>query len=91
MKNTYIYIMVASVVMMIGACNSKTTTQVTKSEQPVALEFSADSAYWFCEQQCLFGPRTMNSTAHDQPISSGATACRSLCSKPPSKDMTAHR
>ena len=27
--------------------------------------FIADSAYQFCQQQCDFGPRTMNSTAHD--------------------------
>ena len=29
-------------------------------------EFSADSAYAFCQQQCDFGPRTMNSEAHEQ-------------------------
>ena len=28
--------------------------------------FSADSAFSFCEQQCLFGPRTMNSEAHER-------------------------
>ena len=27
--------------------------------------FNADSAYLFCQQQCDFGPRTMNSKAHD--------------------------
>lgn len=27
--------------------------------------FSADSAYAFCEAQCAFGPRTMNSDAHE--------------------------
>ena len=27
--------------------------------------FNADSAYQFCQQQCDFGPRTMNSKAHD--------------------------
>ena len=33
--------------------------------QPVGPAFSADSAYLFCQQQCDFGPRTMNSKAHD--------------------------
>lgn len=28
-------------------------------------QFDADSAYLFCQQQCDFGPRTMNSQAHD--------------------------
>ena len=34
--------------------------------QPVGPVFSADSAYAFCEAQCDFGPRVMNSVAHDQ-------------------------
>ena len=33
---------------------------------PKGPAFSADTAYMFCEQQCQFGPRTMNSTAHEQ-------------------------
>ena len=33
--------------------------------QPVGPAFCADSAYLFCQQQCDFGPRTMNSKAHD--------------------------
>ena len=33
--------------------------------QPVGPAFCADSAYAFCQQQCDFGPRTMNSQAHD--------------------------
>ena len=33
---------------------------------PVGPAFSVDSAYSYCEQQCQFGPRTMNSEAHDQ-------------------------
>ncbi len=32
---------------------------------PVAVTFNADSAYAFCEQQCQFGPRVMNSEAHE--------------------------
>ena len=37
----------------------------TVSIQPVGPAFCADSAYLYCEQQCAFGPRTMNSAAHD--------------------------
>ena len=32
---------------------------------PVGPAFHPDSAYSFCQQQCDFGPRTMNSSAHD--------------------------
>ena len=44
--------------------------QQTASSDPVAATpvgpaFVADSAYAYCEQQCAFGPRTMNSAAHD--------------------------
>ncbi len=34
--------------------------------QVVDIEFSADSAYEYCSRQCDFGPRTMNSSAHEQ-------------------------
>ena len=33
--------------------------------QPVGPAFCADSAFAFCEKQCDFGPRTMNSQAHE--------------------------
>ena len=41
--------------------------QATDSETQTAIgpAFNADSAYLFCQQQCDFGPRTMNSPAHD--------------------------
>lgn len=32
----------------------------------VSIAFNADSAYAFCAAQCNFGPRTMNSEAHDR-------------------------
>lgn len=34
--------------------------------QPVGPSFSADSAYLYCEKQCAFGARTMNSEAHEK-------------------------
>ena len=37
----------------------------TVAVAPVGPQFNADSAYAFTAAQCSFGPRTMNSTAHD--------------------------
>lgn len=49
---------------------SKTTSQLSATETqqaaPVAVSFNADSAYAFCQAQCDFGPRIMNSEAHEQ-------------------------
>lgn len=55
-------------VLIVTACgNSKTSVATAEiSEQPVGPTFSADSAYLFCQQQCDFGPRTMNSEAHER-------------------------
>lgn len=62
MRQTYILLAVA---ILITACGGgkKTTTE---TEKPVGPQFSADSAFVFCQQQCDFGPRTMNSEAHEQ-------------------------
>lgn len=52
----------------VSACgNSKKTTAAADGTemQAVGPTFSADSAYAYCEAQCAFGPRTMNSEAHD--------------------------
>ena len=37
-----------------------------QDEQPTGPDFSADSALAFCQAQCDFGPRVMNSAAHDR-------------------------
>jgi len=42
------------------------TTATSEVSVPVGPEFNADSAYSFCAAQCAFGPRIMNSTAHDR-------------------------
>ncbi len=48
-------------------CSCSTTKKSQQNSQPiVAIEFNADSAYAFCAAQCSFGPRTMNSEAHEQ-------------------------
>lgn len=58
------YIFLISLVGLI-ACHS--TKQQTTEEQPVVnIQFDADSAYAFCAAQCQFGPRVMNSEAHEQ-------------------------
>lgn len=64
MKNS-IYL-VFSVLLMLSCGNlRKQTVDDTATLQPVGPVFSADSAYLYCLQQCDFGPRTMNSKAHD--------------------------
>ena len=59
---------VVAIVLGFTACKStihKTSTDEQLPE-PVGPEFDADSAVAFCAKQCDFGPRIMNSTAHDQ-------------------------
>lgn len=51
---------------MLSCGNSKKTTTDTRAAQPVGPTFVADSAYAYCEAQCAFGPRVMNSDAHDR-------------------------
>jgi len=45
--------------------SSTESEHVEGSSQEVPV-FDADSAFVFCQAQCDFGPRTMNSEAHDQ-------------------------
>ncbi len=46
---------------------SPETEEVEEAEKlnPVGPTFNADSAFAYCEAQCAFGPRTMNSKAHE--------------------------
>ena len=55
----------AIVLTMTGFGNMKKGSDGTMAT-PVGPAFQADSAYRYCEQQCQFGPRTMNSDAHEQ-------------------------
>ena len=54
--------------MLLLACggSKKTSTEQAVQATPVGPAFIADSAYKFCEQQCEFGPRIMNSEAHER-------------------------
>ena len=57
-------ICLVSLVCLLCACG---TTKKQVEQQPVVnIEFSADSAYLFCAAQCSYGPRVMNSEAHEQ-------------------------
>ena len=63
-----IYIAAATFLTLTACGNSKKAKnrQPKVEAQVVGPQFSADSAYLFCQQQCDFGPRTMNSEAHEQ-------------------------
>ena len=50
--------------LFLVACSTTKKSQVAQSV--VTVTFNADSAYEFCAAQCSFGPRTMNSEAHEQ-------------------------
>jgi len=53
--------------ILLGGCKGvKKETVVEEPFVSKAPEFNSDSAYEFVNQQCLFGPRTMNSAAHDK-------------------------
>lgn len=50
-------------------CQKKTNNDTTTDTDTAAVvknTFDADSAWQFCDKQCAFGPRTMNSEAHEQ-------------------------
>jgi len=55
------------VVSSLLACGNlrRQTADNAVAEQPTGPSFNADSAYHFCQRQCDFGPRIMNSAAHD--------------------------
>ncbi len=48
-----------------GGAKQNAGSDITVKAEPVGPVFSVDSAYAFCEAQCDFGPRTMNSQAHE--------------------------
>ena len=57
----------ATLVAAFTSCGlRKQASADTVAMKPVGPAFIADSAYQFCQQQCDFGPRTMNSEAHEQ-------------------------
>ena len=59
----YVLSIVAAVVLV--ACGTTKKSQ-SEEQKAVSVMFNADSAYAFCAAQCQYGPRTMNSEAHEQ-------------------------
>lgn len=55
------------IAIAVCSCGSRKSAQsdTAAAAQPCGPAFCADSAYAFCETQCGFGPRTMNSEAHE--------------------------
>lgn len=74
MKKSKIMIALLIVALIAGAAfnflpsNKAEVSEMEEIEkvQPVGPDFNADSAYIYLQEQCDFGPRTMNSTAHDK-------------------------
>ena len=64
MNRKYIFLSFLIVASLFTSCksNKQATEEVL---QPVGPAFMADSAMAYCQAQCDFGPRTMNSKAHD--------------------------
>ena len=64
---TLVFIYSLFLIFTISCGNTKkSTTETTNTMTPVGPTFMADSALLFCQQQCVFGPRTMNSEAHER-------------------------
>ena len=59
----YVLSIVAAVVLV--ACGTTKKSQ-GEEQKAVSIAFCADSAYAFCAAQCQYGPRTMNSVAHEE-------------------------
>ena len=57
--------MAGALALTMTACGNMKKGSDATSAIPVGPAFLADSAYSYCEQQCQFGPRTMNSEAHE--------------------------
>ncbi len=59
------YFLSVIVAMVLISCGTTKKSQ-GEEQKAVSVMFSADSAYAFCDAQCNYGPRTMNSEAHEQ-------------------------
>lgn len=72
--NKYWKSIVVVIIVVASLCGSSCNNMKRSSidgdtlalKEPTGPEFNADSAYFFCAQQCHFGPRIMNSEAHDK-------------------------
>lgn len=60
-----IYLIFGMAWLMVSCGNLRKQTGDETAMQPVGPVFNADSAFLYCQKQCDFGPRVMNSQAHD--------------------------
>lgn len=68
---TFLTGIIASVAVAFWSANKAAANKVQAQDeeervQPVDIKFNADSAYAFTAQQCAFGPRPMNTPAHER-------------------------
>ena len=63
MRNISILLILTATLL---SCKGTKTVNDESVAMPVGPTFSADSAFVYCQQQCDFGPRPMNSPAHDK-------------------------
>lgn len=61
----YFYCLLILLLASCGNLRKQAASNDNITAQPVGPVFCADSAFVFCQKQCDFGPRTMNSKAHD--------------------------
>lgn len=66
MKTIRLFLCLSAVAVALSCGPGKKTVQTTDEPIAVGPTFNADSAYRYCAEQCAFGPRTMNSEAHDR-------------------------
>lgn len=64
-KSTYQWAGLTLLTLVMAACGGRKQEVATTAYEPVSPAFSADSAMAYIEAQCAFGPRVMNSVAHD--------------------------
>lgn len=63
----YFFLPILLMAALFTACKSNNnTTNDTETTAAVGPTFVADSAMAFCQTQCDFGPRAMNTTGHDK-------------------------
>ena len=69
-NNIQIETMIRKILPIVMVCAAfvgckQAPKQVPTTYEPVAPKFSVDSAFSYVAKQCEFGPRVMNSAAHD--------------------------
>lgn len=68
MRKIIISCLVALLIVVMQSCGGKTNVAAENADTTVTNtpDFKADSAYSFIQEQCAFGPRVMNSEAHEK-------------------------